>query len=110
MRRIAIELARDHLRTGLLSQIVRQTTAHLHEICARIVDDAFDELNLETVRLRVNASHTRAIRCYEQVGFVHEGTLRQATYRAGRLEDQHVMSVLRAEWAERGVESLSVVP
>lgn len=39
MRRIAIDLARDHLKTGLLSQIVRQTTAHLHEICARIVDE-----------------------------------------------------------------------
>jgi uncharacterized membrane protein len=38
---------------------------------------SFDTLNLNRVYLRVFADNPRAIRCYEKVGYQHEGRLRQ---------------------------------
>jgi RimJ/RimL family protein N-acetyltransferase len=36
--------------------------------------------------------------CYEKVGFVHEGCLRQNVYKRGMYVDVIVMSILRSEW------------
>jgi RimJ/RimL family protein N-acetyltransferase len=40
------------------------------------------------------------IRAYEKAGFVHEGRMRQAEYRAGRYLDVLLMSVLRSDYIE----------
>ena len=45
-----------------------------------------------------NETNPRAIHVYEKCGFVHEGKLRQSTYRNGRYIDNLLMSVLRCEW------------
>jgi RimJ/RimL family protein N-acetyltransferase len=63
---------------------------------------AFDTLNLNRVFLRVFATNERARRCYQKVGFVPEGTLRQAVFRHGRYVDMHIMSILRHEWHAAG--------
>lgn len=63
-----------------------------------LLKHAFETLNLNRVSLRVFANNTRAIRCYEKVGFVEEGRLRQAYYRDGEYIDILWMSVLRSEW------------
>lgn len=68
------------------------------EATKRIVDYAFIDLNLNRVKLRVNDANARGRRAYEAIGFVHEGTLREATWCDGKHEDIHVMSVLRREW------------
>jgi RimJ/RimL family protein N-acetyltransferase len=82
---------------------------------------AFDELNLNRVQLWVFAYNQRAIRVYEKIGFVHEGTQRQALYREGirvyekigfvhegtqrqalyregKYHDGYIMAILREEW------------
>ena len=59
---------------------------------------AFDELNLHRVFLYVYDFNERAIRCYEKVGFQHEGRLRQACFTGGRYVDHLVMGVLRDDW------------
>jgi diamine N-acetyltransferase len=59
---------------------------------------AFREMNLHRVFLRVDADNARGIRCYEKVGFRRDGTLREAVFKEGRYLDQHVMSILRAEF------------
>ena len=59
---------------------------------------AFREMNLHRVFLRVDADNARGIRCYEKVGFRRDGTLRDAVFKEGRYLDQHVMSILRAEF------------
>jgi len=46
------------------------------EITALVVEYALDELGLHRVELEVLASNTAAIRCYEAVGFRHEGARR----------------------------------
>jgi RimJ/RimL family protein N-acetyltransferase len=71
------------------------------EVAWRMLAYAFSSLNLNRVRLRVNVSHARGIRCYEGAGFVREGVLRQASYLEGRYEDQIMMSVLRDDWIQQ---------
>ncbi len=58
----------------------------------------FETLNLNRIYLHVFANNLRARRSYEKVGFVLEGTLREAAYRHGGYLDVHLMSVLRSEW------------
>jgi RimJ/RimL family protein N-acetyltransferase len=67
-----------------------------------IVGFGFGELRLNRIWLDVYDFNDRARRVYERVGFVHEGTLRQAVDRAGAHHDVHRMAILREEWAGQG--------
>ena len=55
----------------------------------------FDTLNLNRIFLRVYADNTRAVRCYEKVGFQTEGRLRQDDYRNSAYRDTLIMAILR---------------
>ncbi len=59
---------------------------------------AFDEMNLHRVALHVFDFNPRAIASYRKCGFVEEGRLRQAMYRAGQHHDVVMMSILREEF------------
>jgi RimJ/RimL family protein N-acetyltransferase len=59
---------------------------------------AFEELNLHRVMLDVYDFNPRAMRCYEKVGFRHEGTKREALFRDGRYHDVHIMAILQHEF------------
>ncbi len=63
-----------------------------------ILRHGFETLNLHRIYLRVYSTNPRAKRAYEKVGFVLEGTMREAVYRHGRYADIHIMGVLRSEW------------
>ena len=63
-----------------------------------ILKHGFDTLNLNRIYLHVFATNPRAIRCYEKVGFVPEGRLRQAEFKNGQYVDFIVMSVLQSEF------------
>jgi len=60
----------------------------------------FNQLNLHRIFLRVHADNPRAIHCYEKIGFVHEGRLRQAHFSNGSYVDVLIMGVLRSEWKD----------
>ncbi|NIV13834.1 MAG: GNAT family N-acetyltransferase [Aliifodinibius sp.] len=60
----------------------------------------FETLNLHRVMLRVYEDNQRAIRCYEKVGFVHEGRMREAHYSDGVYRDIIIMGVIRSEWED----------
>ena len=62
---------------------------------------AFHELNLNRVNLNVFEYNPRAIRCYEKVGFKHEGHMRACLNRDSRRWDLVYMGILRSEWEER---------
>ncbi len=66
-----------------------------------LLHHGFQTLNLNRIYLRVFSTNLRARRSYEKVGFVLEGTLRQAVYRNGKYADIHIMSILRSEWSAR---------
>ncbi len=59
---------------------------------------AFDEMNLHRVFLRVHEDNVRGIRCYENVGFQSEGTLRESVFREGTYRDMLMMSILESEF------------
>ncbi|WP_298748387.1 GNAT family N-acetyltransferase [uncultured Serinicoccus sp.] len=65
------------------------------------VGHAFDVLGLHRVELEVYAFNPRARRVYEKVGFVLEGTKREALRYADRWVDCHVMGMLAQDWRRR---------
>jgi RimJ/RimL family protein N-acetyltransferase len=68
------------------------------EATGAILDFGFGELRLHRVLLHFIEGNERARHLYQKVGFVHEGTLRQAQFRHGRYLDVHLMGILREEW------------
>jgi RimJ/RimL family protein N-acetyltransferase len=63
-----------------------------------LLKHGFETLNLNRIFLRVYEDNPRAIHCYEKVGFVHEGRMRQGRFTKGQFVDILFMSVLREEW------------
>jgi len=62
----------------------------------------FEELNMHRIYLLADERNTRAIRCYEKVGFRKEGTFREDRFRDGSYRSDIQMSILQGEWDERG--------
>lgn len=69
------------------------------EAIRMILDHAFDAVGLHRVELEVYAFNPRARHVYEKIGFVHEGTKRDALCWNGDWIDAHTMAVLAHEWA-----------
>ena len=63
---------------------------------------AFRKMNLHRVFLRVHEDNARGIRCYEKVGFQHEGTMRESVFKEGKYYDVHFMSILKSEYETNG--------
>lgn len=71
-----------------------------------ILAHAFESVGLHRVDLEVYEFNPRARRVYEKVGFVYEGTRRDALLWDGQWIDAHVMSILAPEWTQhRGYPS-----
>jgi RimJ/RimL family protein N-acetyltransferase len=64
-----------------------------------ILGHAFDTVGVHRVELEVFAFNPRARRVYEKVGFVYEGTKRQALRWQREWIDTHVMAMLADDWA-----------
>lgn len=60
----------------------------------------FNQLNLHRIYLTVLKSNERAIKVYEKLGFLHEGTFRDSQYRDGKYVDVLSMAMLEHEWKE----------
>lgn len=56
---------------------------------------AFERLNLHRVYAYVLASNTRAVRAFEQAGFLREGLLRQDRWVGDHYDDAHLLARLR---------------
>ncbi|EAP97242.1 putative acetyltransferase [Janibacter sp. HTCC2649] len=63
-----------------------------------IVDYGFRVLGLHRITLEVYDFNPRARHVYEKVGFVHEGTGREALLFDGEWIDVHYMAVLESNW------------
>ena len=64
----------------------------------KMLEHAFNNLNLRRIELSVLDSNKRAIHMYEKIGFVHEGVKRQAKYKNGHFVDLHLYSILKNEF------------
>ena len=63
-----------------------------------VVDYGFDELELNRVELTTDEENVRGRRCYEKVGFVEEGLLRQHRLIDGKFGNTIFMAMLKEEW------------
>lgn len=63
-----------------------------------IVDHGFQVLGLHRITLEVYDFNPRARHVYEKVGFVHEGTGREALLFDGEWVDVHYMAVIEPDW------------
>ena len=66
-----------------------------------MVDYGFMSLNLHRIYLHVYGNNPRGVRCYEKVGFKHEGRLREAHFFAGHYIDILLMGILKSEWMKK---------
>ena len=72
------------------------------EVCARVIDHAFRNTQVERVYARCHAGNEKSIRAMEKLGLTREGTLRRHRVdRSGELVDEHWYGVLREEWMGR---------
>jgi diamine N-acetyltransferase len=62
---------------------------------------AFRVQNWRRVWLTTLACNERAIRCYQALGFVEEGRLREQAFFDGRYVDEVQMGMLRSDWEAR---------
>jgi RimJ/RimL family protein N-acetyltransferase len=65
-----------------------------------LVRHGFSALGLNRIGLNCDATNARAIRCYEKVGFRHEGVMREHRHVQGRFHDSVVMGLLKKEWSD----------
>ncbi len=65
------------------------------------IDFAFNSLNLYRLALGVFAFNEPAIRLYNRLGFVHEGTQREYLQRDGQRHDMLMFGLLAREWRGR---------
>jgi UDP-4-amino-4,6-dideoxy-N-acetyl-beta-L-altrosamine N-acetyltransferase len=62
---------------------------------------AFSELKLNRVAVEVLSDNHQAMKLYESVGFVREGTLRDRAIHATGARDAIIFSILKREWSSR---------
>ncbi len=63
-----------------------------------LLDYGFNELNFYKIQLNVIAYNGVAIKLYEKLGFMREGTYREFILRDGKRYDMYLYGLLRSEW------------
>jgi diamine N-acetyltransferase len=71
------------------------------DILLTLLRYGFETHNLNRVQLRVMEFNARAIHLYEKIGFVREGSMREAHFHQGRYWDMRLYAILRREWEAR---------
>jgi RimJ/RimL family protein N-acetyltransferase len=89
--RLRIRLTRESWESGYGTEAVGATVAFL-----------FDRMNFRRVWVRVDEGNSRAIRCFEQCGFVLEGVLREDHVRDGGWKNSLLMSILSSDQRRAG--------
>ena len=68
------------------------------EAISLILDYGFNILNLNNIMLKVFSFNTRAITCYERVGFKEIGRRRESYFFKGKYHDEIYMDILAREF------------
>jgi RimJ/RimL family protein N-acetyltransferase len=68
------------------------------EALTLLINFLFFYYNMNKIRLSVHVNNEAAIRCYERLGFQHEGRSREELFQDGRYHDVCLMGLLRKEW------------
>ena len=101
MRRLALPYPGRVGHVALLGTLAVDPRRHGQGIGRAMVADAIERLRADGIRrieLYAESDNTQALRFYRQLGFVHEGTLRDFYKRADQAHyvDEYVMGLLLA--------------
>lgn len=70
------------------------------EAASKVIDEAFSgHPKLARLRAHTNAENKPSMRVLEKLGFIQEGILRKNQFVKGRLSDEAIYGLLRAEWS-----------
>ena len=78
-----------------------QGNGYATEACELVVEYGFCDLRLHRISAVTMAPNDASRRVLERVGFVHEGTDREAAFADGEYVDDERYGLLREEWRER---------
>jgi RimJ/RimL family protein N-acetyltransferase len=67
-------------------------------VVKRLITLAFTRYHLHRVYAVIQGGNIASMRCFEKVGFQHEGRLRDARYVNGAFIDVHYYAILEQEW------------
>ena len=91
-------------RSAFLTRILVRSDLRGQGFGTKIVREllklAFTQFKLHRVELNVFATNAAAIRCYEKVGFVKEGLLRDKCWDGKKYLSEYRMSILEHEFRE----------
>jgi ribosomal-protein-serine acetyltransferase len=68
-----------------------------------LVDHAFERWGLNRIEIRIDVENARSRAVVERLGFVYEGTLREALRLTDGFHDDAVYAMLSRDWARTGV-------
>lgn len=71
------------------------------KVAKALTDYAFDHLNLNKVEIRAAVENKKSRSIPERLGFVHEGTIRQAEWLYDHYVDHAVYGILANEWEKK---------
>tara|TARA_B100000959_G_scaffold273697_1_gene324537 strand:+ start:634 stop:1209 length:576 start_codon:yes stop_codon:yes gene_type:complete len=74
---------------------------------SKIIKFGFDQLGLFRIWVDVPEYNKKAINLFRQLGFIHEGTLRQSRPHHGARFDSVVMGILKSEYFDSTVTNVS---
>lgn len=99
---VGVDTYHHHAEIGInLANPDFQSKGYGGDVMRTLMRFGFMYLNLHRLYLTVWSHNHRAIKLYEKLGFVHEGTQKQFSIRDGVYHDSHFMGMLRREWSER---------
>lgn len=67
------------------------------EVISTLVRYAFEEMNLHRIWLECDSNFMSAIKCYEKVGFIREGQLKDGYFRHGKFHDTTIMGIINKQ-------------
>jgi ribosomal-protein-alanine N-acetyltransferase len=85
-------------RVGYYVLPEQQGNGYASEAARLLVEYAFDELNMHRVEATVQGDNPASKRVLEKLGFVHEGTKRDAFYKDGEYRDLTLWAALAEEF------------
>ena len=90
--RLGIAFDDDHVGKGYGTEAMRWAC-----------DYVFNFMNVHRLQLELRTENKAAVKCYEKVGFSHEGIAKEAFYYDGSWHDTETMAMLEHQWRARRV-------
>jgi ribosomal-protein-alanine N-acetyltransferase len=76
-----------------------QGNGYMSEAIRRVLQYAFNELNLHSVEARVDSENISSLKVLEKIGFAREGYLKECSFNKGQFRDNVIFSLLRQNYS-----------